>query len=332
MIGARRRAQVLFLLALVVAGTRATPRAWAEVVPRGRIVLFAPPDDPLAGRLAAEIEAQGLAVERVAVPPPEAIEAIIHQTLAAGARVAVVVDGERRRTEVWSASPGSDRVALKQALEVQATADPDAALPVLALRTVELLRVDFGLGAPATPPAPAPPSPAPSTPVTVAVASGVLASTGRIAPLPIAGVSLDARLTPLLGAELWGYAPLGSDTLTDTAGSARTSVWLAGAGLRLALPTGERVDVALGAGPMLALVRAIGTAPRPGAGTTDQQLGVALYARAAARIRAGERWTFGLSVLGGGAVRRPVVTFVDHDITTWGAAFVAALATAGYTF
>ena len=94
----------------------------------------------------------------------------------------------------------------------------------------------------------------------------------------------------------------------------------------------SRLALDFGAGPMLALVRATGTATPPAAGTTDQQLAVALYARAAARVRAGTRWTFGLSVLGGSAVRRPVVTFVDQDITTWGTAFVATLATAGYTF
>jgi hypothetical protein len=83
---------------------------------------------------------------------------------------------------------------------------------------------------------------------------------------------------------------------------------------------------------MLAVVRAKGTAAPPAAGTTDQQVGVALYVRAAAHLRAGARWTFGIQLFGGGGVRRPIVTFVDNDITRWGAAFAALVGDARYTF
>jgi hypothetical protein len=276
----------------------------------------------------AEIEAQGLTVERIPSPPPDSLEAAVRQALAAGARVAVVAYAGKGRTEVWSASP-SDRVGLKQALEVDAGADPEAALPVLALRTVELLRADFGLG-PATPP-PAPPVRSPAA-VMVTGGAGILASTGRLGPLPIAGLALAARLAPWFGAELWGCAPLATDTLRATAGSAEAAVWLAGAGLLFGPPTQGRLVIDFGTGPMLAVVRATGTANPPAAGTTDQQLGVALYARASAHLRAGTSWTFGLQLFGGGAIRRPVVTFVDQDVTRWGAAFAALLANARYTF
>jgi hypothetical protein len=321
---ARSGAQAAVAFGLWIAASTAAAQA-----PR-RIVLLAAPEDPLAGRLGAEIAAQGMTCERRDAPPAEALEATVRAALAAGARVAVVADADRRRAEVWSAAPG--RVALKQVLEVAAPPDDEeAALPVLALRTVELLRVDFGLGAP--PPASAPPPPrAPSSPVSVTAASGLLASTGRIGPLPIAGLGLAIEITRVVGGELWGYAPLVSDRLTTTAGSAETTVWLAGAGLLLAPYRGPRLAVDLGSGPMLALVRASGSALPPAAGTTDQQLGVAIYGRVGARLRAGAHWSFGVQLLGGGAVRRPVITFVDQDVTRWGSAFVVAVAGAHLTF
>jgi hypothetical protein len=335
-----RRTGFLLLVLLASLASPLTAPAVAETPPRAPVVLFAAPDDPLAGRLAAEIEAQGLTVERLVAPPE--LEAAAQRALTAGARVAVFADASRRRTEVW----GGGEVALKQALEVPEATAPDAALPLLALRTVELLRVEYGLGAPPpSPPSPPPPPPSPAPPsatiatpapeplpVTVAVASGILAGTGRIGPLPIVGLGLAAQMTRAIGAELWGYAPLVADELRDTGGTARTSVWLAAAGVRLAPPPGTRLAFDFGAGPLLALVRATGTATPPATGATDQQLAVALYARAALRIRAGTHWSFGLQLFGGTALRRPVVTFVDKDVTTWGKAFAAIALSAAYAF
>jgi hypothetical protein len=333
----RRPALGCGFLLLVLLAPLVTTRAVAETPPRTPVVLFAAPEDPLAGRLAAEIEAQGLTVERLAAPPE--LEAAVQRALAAGARVVVFADASRRRTEVW----GGGDIALNQALEIPAATAPDAALPLLALRTVELLRVEFGLGPAAPPPSPPSPPPAPPSatistpapaplPVTIAVASGILASTGRIGPLPIAGLGLAAQLTKHVGAELWGYAPLVADELRDTGGTARTSVWLAAAGVHLAPTPGARLAFDFGAGPLLALVRATGTATPPTTGTTDQQLAVALYARAALLVRASPHWSFGLQLLGGTALRRPVVTFVETDITTWGKGFAATALSAAYSF
>jgi hypothetical protein len=315
-------------------------RAMAETPPRAPVVLFSAPDDPLAGRLAAEIEAQGLTVERLAAPTE--LEPGVQRALADGARVVVFADASLRRTQVWGAG---DR-AQNQALEVPAATAPDAALPLLALRTVELLRVELGMS-PAPPPPPPPGSPPPPAsppstivstpppeplPVTVSVASGLLVSTGRIGPLPIAGLGLAARMTRHLGAELWAYAPVVADELRDTAGTARTSVWLAAAGLHVAPPSIGRLAFNLGAGPLLALVRATGTATPPATSATDQQLAVALYTRAAVLVHAGLHWSFGLEVLAGTALRRPVVTFIDQEITTWGSAFAATTLAIAYAF
>jgi hypothetical protein len=353
----RRRADVvslflsLFLSLLPLAPETARAETAGKTPSRAPVVLFSTPDDPLAGRLAAEIAAQGLSVERLATPSD--LEAAVRRALAAGTRVAVYADAGRRRTEVW----GSGDIALKQAVEVPDVTARDAALPVLALRTVELLRVEFGLGpappadtspAPAAParspppPEPLPPTPTvtssaaatapPALPVTIAVAWGILASAGRLGPQPIAGLGLAAQMARYVGAELWGYVPLASDELHASAGTARTSVWLAAAGIRLAPPPGGRLAFDFGAGPLLALVRAHGTATPPAMGATDQQLAIAVYARAAAAFRAGAHWSFGLQLLAGTALRRPVITFVDEDITRWGTAFAATTLSAAYAF
>ena len=62
------------------------------------------------------------------------------QALAGGARGVVVADG--RRTEFWVAEEGSDRIAMRQELEIE---NSPAMESVLSLRTVEFLRVSLGL-------------------------------------------------------------------------------------------------------------------------------------------------------------------------------------------
>ena len=80
------------------------------------------------------------------------------QALTGGARGVVVADG--RRTEFWVAEEGSDRIAMRQELEIE---NSPAMESVLSLRTVEFLRVSLGLAsrpATVTPPCPPPVVPA----------------------------------------------------------------------------------------------------------------------------------------------------------------------------
>ena len=108
---------------------------------RPRVVLFAlTADDPLAGRLVAELESLGLSVVRASIDPTVEIEVSVRKALAGGVRAVVVADG--RRTEFWIAEEGSDRVALRQELEIE---NSPALESVLSLRTVEFLRVSLGL-------------------------------------------------------------------------------------------------------------------------------------------------------------------------------------------
>ena len=77
------------------------------------------------------------------------------------------------------------------------------------------------------------------------------------------------------------------------------------------------------------VLRGTGTSGMGADGRTDQAVGIALYGRAAGRLRSAPTWAVRLDVLGGStAPQRPNVG-VDRDspetVTSWGVGFVAAL-------
>ena len=229
-----------------VPGVPALPEA-PDRTPRVAL-LSAASDDPLAGRIDAELRAVGVDVSRAAIAPGVGIEEQVRVALGAGARAVVVADGHR--TDVWIAQVGSDRIGLRQELEVDETSGLQA---VLALRTVEFLRISLGLvsepnvvplaAAPPTVVGAAPPAPAPKRWMTIDASSGVLASAGGGGAMAIAGVSLRAQLWRILGAELCFYAPLTETPLTNGDGEARTSAWFAGGGLVIAPRPDDRASI-----------------------------------------------------------------------------------------
>lgn len=326
----RAALRALVLVALLLSGARA---ASAQEAPGPvRIALLATtPDDPLAGRIEAELRALRFEVERAAIPADVPIDEVVRQKLAGGARAAVIADGHR--TDVWIAASGADRVGLRQELEV----DEDSGLQsVLALRTVEFLRISLGLAAQppvapiASPPAAVQPPPAVARGVGLAldVSSGVLADVRGLRPFVVVGASLRARLGRLFGFELCGYAPLtNSDVGTDpSAGQAHTSIWLAGGGLVLggARPD-RRFSGEAGAGALAVVARAVGVTAGPAVGSTVEGVGAALYGRAAGQLQLGRAWALRLDVLAGGALARPTIVIGDRDAAHWGRVFVAAL-------
>jgi hypothetical protein len=290
-----------------------------------RVVLLAlTDDDPLAARLAAELEALGLDVTRTRIDPSVPIEEMVRQALTGGARGVVVADG--RRTEFWVAEEGSDRVAMRQELEIE---NSPAMESVLSLRTVEFLRVSLGLTSRAVVPPPVVPPVVPQPEaegrLAVGLVGGAIVSTGRLAPFPTAGLGVRVRVVGPLGIELRGLAPLMTQQLAGPDGPVDTSVWLAGGGLSLAPWTTARAAFDLGAGAMAVVMRAAGTAMNR---STAYGVGLALYGRAAGRIRLSPNWSVRLEVLGGSTAARPVA-IIDTDqnhVTKWGVGFVAALA------
>ena len=282
-------------------------------------------EDPLAARLAAELEALGLDVSRASIDPTVPIEELVRMALAGGARGVVVADG--RRTEFWVAEEGSDRIAMRQELE---TENSPAMESVLSLRTVEFLRVSLGLTGRAVvrPPPGGPPVTPPAEPdrrVALCLISGVVASTGRLSPFATVGAGLRVRIAGPAGIELRGLVPILTQRFDGPDGPVDTTVSLVGGGVVLAPRLTGRVGFDAGAGAMAAIVRAVGTTTPNG--QTDQAVGVAFYGRAAARIRLSQSWVARLDLLGGTtAVRRPVLVANDGALTPWGVGFVAALA------
>jgi hypothetical protein len=169
----------------------------------------------------------------------------------------------------------------------------------------------------------------------LALSSGLVASTGALDPFVVVGVALRARIVGPLGIELRGYAPLGSGTLRIDEGEIDTSVWLAGGGLLLASSARRRLSVEAGLGTMAAIVRAAGTTMPPtpqSGGVVAYQVGVAPYARAAVRLRLAAGWSLRLDLIGGTTTpRRPVIALASadgdlrRDLTSWGTVFGGAM-------
>ena len=329
------RLPVVFLLLLLFAAALRPGAARAQTAEptHPRVVLLAvTDDDPLAARLAAELEALGLEVARALIKPLVAIEDLVRDALAAGARGVVVADG--RRTEFWVAEEGSDRIALRQELEIDSSPTMES---VLSLRTVEFLRVSLGLagsGPRPTPPDVAPPPVAPRPAelrTSLGVSSGVVASTGSLAPFATIAAALRVRIIGPVGVELRASVPIGTDRLSTATDDADASVWLAGGGLVLAPRTTGPARVELGAGAMAAIVRAVGVPRPPAMGFADYTVGLAAYGHVSGHIRLAPRWGVRLDLIGGSTrMQRPIVTFIENgttprDITAWGEGFVSLL-------
>lgn len=291
-------------------------------------------DDPLAGRLDAELRAIGLGVVRVPVSPIRVIDQQVQEELAGRARAAVVV-ANGHRIEIWIAARGSDGVGLREQIEVSESSGLEAR-SILAVRAVEFLRIGLlvpgsGGGPIAMPPAdgriaPSSSSPLPRRWLAIAASSGVLASVGGVGPMAIAGLSLRGQVAGLVGAELCAFVPLTDSALVVTDGRVRTSVWLAGGGVLLAPQLDQWVSLDVALGTLAALVRSTGTPTPPGVGRTDEQVGMTLYARAAARFRLARHLALRLDIFGGSALRRPVVSIMGgRDIASWGTAFGVGL-------
>jgi hypothetical protein len=317
------RLGVFLVVAMLV--TIAGLSARAETEARPRIALFsAASDDPLAGRIAAELEVLGLDVVRTAIAPTVAMEEQVRQAFLAGARAAVIADGHR--TEFWIAEEGSDRVALRQELEIESSPGLES---VLSLRTVEFLRVSLGLVIGTPPPRPSPPLADGQRRFSVTLGSGVLATTGRMGPLVTLSGGLRARVIGPVGIEVVGYAPLSTDRLADADGQVSSSVWLAGGGLVVATWSEPRVSGELGAGVLAVIVRSVGIPTPLSMGFSEQAVGMAFYGRAAARVRLAPHWSVRVEVTSGStAAMRPVIAVGsisgDHDIAAWGTVFLAA--------
>jgi hypothetical protein len=350
--GGRRSAAGSLALLLVLAAVRASaqtpvvaadrwPSTEAAAAPGGKLrvaLLSRAADDRLAGRIGAELESLGFDVSRAALPADGSIAETVRRLLADGARAAIVADGHR--TDVWIGEQGTDRVALREELEVNESSDVSA---VLALRTVEFLRISLGVGGPSGLPvtvaataAAAPPAPAFARPEdrawAVDVSSGVLATSGGLGPFVLAGASVRARFWGRFGIEAEGYAPLTSAEVNDVDAAgheapSHTTAWLAGAGVAFAPPM-RRVAFEAAVGAMAIWIRstAVVDAPNEIGGAVSRGTGAG-YAHGALRVRFASRFAARLDVLAGATFGRISLANITNtrELASFGPLFAGAL-------
>lgn len=107
--------------------------------PSTKVVLFTPgKPDPLIARIEAELAALGIAVQKMTAPPEAQIDAVVTREIAAGASAAIRVVPHSRKTEVWTRDTTA-RVASRRSIKPTS----DAAMSLVALRTVEFLRASL---------------------------------------------------------------------------------------------------------------------------------------------------------------------------------------------
>ncbi len=117
-------------------------RAWGATgfPPSTKVVLFTPPyTDPLVARLDAELAAVGIAVRRLPMPSDADLDSAITREITSGASAAIRVIPRSRGTEVWTGETTA-RMLRRRAIRADTS---DAALSVIALRTVEFLRASL---------------------------------------------------------------------------------------------------------------------------------------------------------------------------------------------
>lgn len=350
--GGARAAVALALVAFARSGSAALDVPGAPPGPIRIALLSTTPDDPLAGRLDAELRTIGVDVSRSVVSPTQGIETQVRDALAGGARAVIVADGHR--TDVWIAEPGSDKVGLRQELEVDQDSGQQA---ILSLRTVEFLRISLGLvseptvapltSVPAvTKVLPPPPAARPRGWTTVDATAGALLAGGGGGPTVIVGLAARAQIVGMVGAELCLYAPLTEALLTGTlqgdptmgAGTyqARTSVWMAGGGVLLAPRPERRLSVEIGAGALATVIRTRGitVTNNPYGLSPTSEVGVtgAFYGRGAARLRLAPRLSLRIDLFSGAVISPPHILFNDQAVAVWGPGFAAGLGGAELQF
>ena len=313
------------------------------------VLLGTAEDEPLTGRIAAELRALGIPIElRVVAGEEPGIDLEVESALRDGARAAVRIDSQAGRTEVSIADPSSHRVALKQVLEGPPTA---AMVPVLALRTVEFVRATL-LGAPrgqdgqsseamrdaaagdagiATSPSGKTSPVQPMSRLRLALNSGAILTPGGASPQFTFGVTARFGLMPRVGLEVMGFAPLSQGHVVSDHLTTKGSSWIAGGGVFWRQPTSERTAIELGAGGFAAFLQSTGNI----GDRTDLSNGAsdgwttAGYARVGGELALARNLALRLDLLGGVVFTR--MLFSETDPTTppvtplWDRTFAVAL-------
>jgi len=324
-----------FFVALATAvGIQPVPAADdGQVTPSVVLLLAGKDTEPLAGRLAAELAAVGLEVQREE-PPVDGSPDPVASAFRLRARGAVWVPPGAAAAEVWILDRDTGRIKIRQSI----TAEGDEMAPLVALRTVEFLRASL-LGLRPREPAPPPPEPppppvgveravappsdagpSPTTPrISVSLGGGVTTSAGGVGPIPSIAAVVRAPLHGLLGVEALGLLSVSPARV----GNFSVNASLAGGGLTLRLLAGRRGSLDTGAGVMAAFVHAAGDIV---GGSCCGTL-AALYGRAGAGLAFTPWLGLRAEALVGGVFQRPVfrVMGTEQTLASWGRPFGSAM-------
>jgi hypothetical protein len=328
----------LFLMVIGARGVAATPQTDSSQL----VVIGTAADEPLIGRVVAELKVIGIPVNlRLVEATDEERDPEIDRALRDGARAVVRVVSRAGRIEVVIADPTTRAVVLRQVLEGEPSEELDS---VLAIRAVEFVRAMLlghaSKSAPvaSTPaaavPAPVQLAPALETPsrstqpaLGIAVVSGFAAAAGGLGAQAELGARVRVRFGGAVGFELAGLAPLTSEAVPgDAATNARASFWLAGGGLYGSRRVGRLGGVELGAGGLAVVLRVKGDPAAGWNGNAQTQTGAAAYGRLGGNIALSRVLALRADLLVGGAFRRPVASAGGPGLYPWGYAFGAALA------
>jgi hypothetical protein len=334
-------------VAVLAASLAAAPRARAAADGAATATPEAPPpplvvvvgsaeDEPLTGRIAAELRALRIAVDLRLAPASEdeaRAKADFDSALREGARAAVRVDSRAGRIEVSIADVATGGVAMHEVLEGPATA---SVAPVLAVRTVEFVRAAL-LGPPSVPEPVAPPTtvtrsvelppPPPAEPraapiFSFTLGSGVAGAAGGLGPQGALGAEVRVGLGRRLGLEAIGLAPLTTQSVVSMGSdNAQAALWMVGGGAFARVALSARGGLELGVGGLALFMRITGT-PNPGyVGSSAWGLGSAAYGRVGATLALSRVIAARVDLLAGSTLRRPVAVHTEP----WGPAFGAAL-------
>jgi hypothetical protein len=328
---------------VICALTLLSRRAQAE---QARIALVRDPgaDQRIMSRLRAELDGLGLEVVDVTANS-DSPSALDDAARAVGAFAAVRLVPSVQGAEVWVA----DRVTGKTLLREVVVGPHQAADEVVAIRTVELLRVSLlelkmperraGEVAPTpqvhqlVPPVAATPAPPPSLArepsgqgLWLRFGPAVATSPGGIGATAHGLVGVRWSTPSAFDWDAFALAPTVPVTVQHVSGSASILVGMLGTGIDVRL-TESDWRTRVGAGAALIAMTMIGSAEPQYGARTETVLSGAPLLRFGIQRRLASKLFLGADVFGGVAMPRPVVVFAGQPVASWGRPFAAAALT-----
>jgi hypothetical protein len=281
-------------------------------------VIWAPPDDHVAVRLRAELEAAGLFVMSTATPPNVTRAAIEDAGRELGATAIVRFFPGTSELHVWSIDPAGG-ATLREVAQVDGASASEEDVAVR--RAAELVRasVDSPPDAPAHAETPAPPQKVGPNRVAVGLGPAVLGSGGGGGASFHALVSGEWLALDHVAAHAFALVPISAASVSDNEGGARLRTFAFGAGARV-YPTDPlaRWRPHVGAGIGLGWLQIDGSANPPYVSLSTDKLTFLGYGTAGLSYAVSANIAISAEALVGAAAPEVAVRFAAREVATWG--------------